>query len=91
MLERFLPRIEFDSYEDFSENYAVNPPENFNFGFDIIDEWGKQDKNKRALVWCDDELNKKTYTFKDAMELSNKAANFFVNQGIKKGDIVMLI
>ena len=54
LLERFLPRIEFDSYEDFKENYRVNPPEKFNFGFDIVDAWAKEDKEKRALVWCDD-------------------------------------
>ena len=32
LLNRFLPRIEFDNYEDFKENYKVNVPENFNFG-----------------------------------------------------------
>ena len=42
LLERFLPRIEFDSYEDFKENYRVNPPEKFNFGFDIVDAWAKE-------------------------------------------------
>ena len=41
MLEKFLPRIEFDSYEDFKENYKVNIPEDFNFGFDIVDGWAK--------------------------------------------------
>ena len=33
LLDRYLPRIEFNSYEDFKENYKVNIPENFNFGF----------------------------------------------------------
>ena len=28
LLNRFLPRIEFDNYEDFKENYKVNVPEN---------------------------------------------------------------
>ena len=28
MLEKFLPRIQFDSYEDFKKNYTVNIPEN---------------------------------------------------------------
>lgn len=91
LLDRYLPRIEFDSYEDFKENYAVNVPENFNFGFDIVDEWAKQDKNKTALVWCNDKGDKKTLTFSDISRLSNKAANFFTSMGITKGSVVMLI
>ncbi|MDD6489265.1 MAG: AMP-binding protein [Clostridia bacterium] len=91
LLDRFLPRIEFDSYEDFKQNYKVNVPENFNFGFDIVDEWAKQDENKKALVWCNDHDEEKIFTFKDISRLSNKAANYFKSIGIKKGSVVMLI
>lgn len=91
LLNRFLPRIEFDSYEDFKENYRVNVPEDFNFGFDIVDAWAEQDKNKVALVWCDDHGHEKTFTFSDIKTLSNKTANYFKSLGIQKGDVVMLI
>ncbi len=91
LLDRFLPRIEFDSYEDFKKNYKVNVPENFNFGFDIVDEWAKQDENKKALVWCNDHDEEKIFTFKDISRLSNQTANYFKSIGIKKGDVVMLI
>ena len=91
MLERFLPRIEFDSYEDFKKNYTVNVPENFNFGFDIVDAWAKEDKNKRALVWCNDFNEEHIFTFDDISRLSNKAANYFKSLGLKKGSVVMLI
>lgn len=91
LLDRYLPRIEFDSYEDFKQNYKVNVPENFNFGFDIVDEWAKQDENKKALVWCNDHDEEKIFTFKDISRLSNKAANYFKSIGIKKGSVVMLI
>ena len=92
MLERFLPRIEFDSYEDFITNYEVNIPENFNFGYDIIDEWGKQDENKRALVWCDDHGDEKIITYAELSRLSNKTANYLKDAcNVKKGDVVMLI
>ena len=50
LLDRFLPRIEFDSYEDFKANYKVNVPENFNFGFDIVDAWADSEPEKKALV-----------------------------------------
>ena len=91
LLDRYLPRIEFDSYDDFKKNYTVNVPENFNFGFDIVDEWAKQDETKKALVWCDDHNEEKIFTFKDISLLSNRAANYFRSIGIRKGDVVMMI
>ncbi len=91
MLEKFLDKIEYDSYEQFKAEYHPKIPNNFNFAYDIVDEWAKQDENKLALIWCDDFGNRKRFTFKDMMLLSNKAANFFMSKGIKKGDKVMLI
>lgn len=91
LLHRFLPRTEFDSYEDFKANYKVNIPENFNFGFDVVDAWAEADENKKALVWCNDHGEEKTFTFSDISRLSNKTANYFRSLGIKKGDVVMMI
>ena len=91
LLERFLPRIEFDSYEDFKENYRVNPPDKFNFGFDVVDAWAKEDKEKRALVWCDDHGQEKVITFDEMSRLSNQAANYFKSLGLTRDSVVMLI
>ena len=91
LLDRFLPRIEFDSYEDFKANYKVNVPENFNFGFDIVDAWADSEPEKKALVWCDDHGHERIFTFTDIKKLSNRAANFFRSIGIRKGTVVMLI
>ena len=91
MLERFLPHTNFDSYEDFIKNYRVEVPEDFNFGFDIIDAWAAQDKTKPALLWCDDHGGEHRFTFEDLSRLSNQAANYFHNLGVRKGDVVMCI
>ncbi|MBR6521904.1 MAG: AMP-binding protein, partial [Oscillospiraceae bacterium] len=91
LLEKYLPRIEFDSYEDLKNNYTVNEPDDFNFGWDIVDGWAKEDVNKRALVWCDDHGGEKVLTFSDISRLSNKTVHFLKSLGIKKGDRVMLI
>ena len=91
VLDRYLPRIEFDSYEDFKTNYRVNVPEHFNFGFDIVDEWAKQEPEKKALVWCDDDGNAHTFTFTEISERSNQVAHYFESLGITKGTVVMLI
>ena len=91
LLDRFLPRMEFDSYEDFKKNYRCEVPETFNFGFDIVDEWAKQEPDKMALVWCNDHGEEKRFTFTDISRLSNRAANFFKAHGVKKGTVVMLV
>ena len=42
-------------------------------------------------MWCDDNDESHIYTFKDLSLASQRTANFLVEQGIKKGDRVMLI
>lgn len=91
LLNRFLPRMEFESYEDFKSNYTVTVPEDFNFGFDIVDAWAEDEPHKMALVWCDDHDQERRFTFSDIRRLSNQTANFLRQLGIKKGDVVMLI
>ncbi|MBO4702508.1 MAG: AMP-binding protein [Lachnospiraceae bacterium] len=91
MLERFLPRIDFDSYEDFKANYKVTPPADFNFAYDIVDAWAKEEPDKRALLWCNDHDEERTFTFTDISKMSNQVANMFRARGLKKGDVVMLI
>lgn len=51
LLEKFC-RINYDSYEDFYENFHINVPENFNFGFDVVDVLAAEKPEARALVWC---------------------------------------
>ncbi len=91
LLDRYLPRIEFDSYEDFRDNYRVNVPEYFNFGWDIVDEWAKQEPEKKALLWLSQEKEERTFTFTDISKLSNQTCHYFKSLGLKKGDVVLLI
>jgi len=91
LLNRYLPRVDFYSYEDFFEHYQVNVPDDFNFGFDVVDAWAEQEPEKKSLVWCDDRFERKDFSFTDAKALSNKAANLFLKMGVRKGDVVMLI
>ncbi|MBQ9630910.1 MAG: AMP-binding protein, partial [Treponema sp.] len=82
---------DFSSYEDLKKNFKIKIPENFNFAYDIVDRYAKEEPTKRALVWCDDSGEERIFTFKDISEMSKKTANFLVAHGIKKGDSVMLI
>ncbi len=92
MVEKFLPRERFDSYEDFKKNYRLNIPENFNFSYDIIDQWAAQDFDKPALVRVAEDLDQEEWlSFGQLMERSCQAANYFAAHGVKKGDFVLLI
>ena len=91
MLERFLDKTEFESYEDFLENFHINVPENFNFGYDVIDEWARTNPDKKALLWTNDQGAEIQFTFADIKRESDKAASYFTSLGIKRGDMVMLI
>ena len=90
-LSKYLPRIDFDSYEDFKKNYKLNVPENFNFGYDIVDEYARLDPEKPALIWLNDDGGEKHFTFADVKEQSDRIANVLASLGIKKGDRVLLI
>lgn len=65
MLERFLKQTHFASTQDFAENYHVQIPENFNFGYDVVDEWAKIDPTKRAICWVNDQGEHIDFTFAD--------------------------
>ncbi|HVO38697.1 MAG TPA: AMP-binding protein [Spirochaetia bacterium] len=91
MLERYLKRTEFTSYEDFSESYCVTVPERFNFAWDVVDDIAHAEPGRRSLVWCDEKGAEASFTFGQMAEMSTRAATFFLSLGIGRGDPVMLI
>ncbi len=91
MLNKFLSRTEYSSYDDLYKNFKISIPENFNFAYDVVDKYAKEEPKREALVWCDDEDESHIFTFKDLSLASQRTANFLVEQGIVKGDRVMLI
>lgn len=91
MLNKYLDKIEFENYNDFLENFKINVPENFNFGYDIVDEWARISPNKKALLWTNDQGKEIQFTFADIKRESDKAASYFTQLGIKRGDMVMIV
>jgi acetyl-CoA synthetase len=91
MLEQFLPRTSFSSYDDFQRNFRINVPARFNFAWDVVETIAAAQPDRTALVWCDEKGAEATFTFGQMAELSTRAATFFLSLGIGRGDPVMLI
>ena len=73
------------------ETFSVHYPDNFNFGYDIVDEIAMNDPDRRAMIWCNPEGEEHIFTFADMKRWSDKTANFLVDQGIKRGDYVLVV
>jgi len=91
MIEKYVTDLDFSSYEDFKARFRIIVPEQFNFSFDVVDEFARTNPDKLAMVWCNDTGNSAKFTFRDISEYSNRVANWLVSLGIRKGDPVMLI
>ena len=91
MLEQYLDKTRFESYEGFMANFKVKVPENFNFGYDVVDRWAETNPDKEALLWTNDKGECIRFTFADIKRESDKTASFFQQLGIGRGDKVMLI
>jgi len=66
-------------------------PDNYNFGYDVVDDIADNEPDRTAMIWCNPAGEERRYTFSDIKRLSNKTANYFLSLGIKKGDMVLVI
>ena len=91
MLERFVKQTEFASHEDFIKNLKIDVPENFNFGYDVVDAWAAEQPGKNAILWTNDQGLEHQYTYAELKEKTDATASYFQSLGIGHGDMVMLI
>lgn len=91
MIENFLRQTEFSGYEDFMENFKVEVPCDFNFGYDVIDRYADEMPEKEALLWVNDHGEEQHVTYRAFKNVSDQCAAFLQEMGIQKGDRVMLI
>ena len=77
---------EFD-YQEEKEQWKWNIPEYYNIGYDCVDKHAEgKNKDKKALIWENEQGDTEHYTFAQMQELSNKFGNILKNLGIGKGD-----
>lgn len=91
MIERFLKKTQFESYEDFMSNYQLIVPEHFNFGYDVVDVYAEEDPEKEAILWTNDRGDVKHLNYREYKQLSDMVASYLLQLGIERGDCVMLI
>ena len=66
-------------------------PENFNFGYDVVDAWAAERPDKNALLWTNDKGEHIQFTYADLKKYTDMTASYFQSLGIGHGDKVMLI
>ena len=76
---------------EYLKRFEVDVPERFNWGFDVIDKWGSERRTQSALVFADEKGVSETYTFGQVAEKSSQLCNFFGNEGLTRGDPVLLM
>ena len=91
LLNRFLKQTKFTSVEDYNKNLEFIIPENFNFAYDVMDEWAKEKPEGLAILWTNDQGEEIRTTFGELKKQSDQAASYLMSLGIGKNDPVMLI
>ena len=77
-------------YESEYNSFKWEVPEYYNFAGEVIDKWA-DDTEKLAMLWVDDFGNETRKTFLDISLESKRLANVLIQQGVKQGDVVMVI
>lgn len=73
------------------KTFALDYPEDFNFGYDVADAIAAQTPEKTAMIWCNTEGEEHRFSFLDIKKQSNRMANVFRSAGLRRGMRVMLV
>ena len=87
---KFLAKDHFDGYQDYIENGSPIVPEHFNFAYDVVDAIAAETPDKVALLWTNDNGERREFTFADISRMSNSVAAFLTARGVRRGDTVLL-
>ena len=79
-----------EDYATLHREHCLTVPQTFNFGCDVVDAWAG-DADKTALIWCDSSGSERLFTFSDISQRSNQVANWLTEQGICKGERIVVM
>ena len=83
--------IHEDSYPEIYAEFKWSLPATFNYGRDVVDVWAKRAPDHTALIWCNTEGDQARFTYAQMARLSNQFANVLRQQGVSKGDRVIVM
>ena len=78
-------------YDETYSSFSIDVPEYYNFSCDVIDAWARQDRNKLAMIWTNQQGEEMKYTFRDLARRSNQVANMLIKYGPAKGERVLIM
>lgn len=72
-------------------DFQLKYPEDFNYGYDVVDVLAEEEPEKTGLIWCNNKGEERVLSFRDIKEMSNRIANVFLGAGIMQGDRVLVV
>ena len=91
-MAEFYTRYIHETFDEEGQisRWSYDYPENFNYGYDVIDPLARLVPDKQAMVWENDRGERATLTFGDLSRLSTQGANLLRARGMQKGDVMMV-
>ncbi|MDR2108238.1 MAG: AMP-binding protein [Coriobacteriales bacterium] len=71
--------------------FSLQWPSDYNFAYDVVDDIAAAEPDRPAMIWCNPEGEEHRFSYYDLKHWSDKTANFLVQQGVEKGDMVLVI
>jgi len=82
---------QYDTFDDYQQDFSVDVPPNYNFAFDFLDTTAAADPSRPAMVHVDADGNRRDLDMAYFSKQSARMANAFLSSGIARGDKVMLV
>ncbi|MBT4521219.1 MAG: AMP-binding protein [Halieaceae bacterium] len=86
-----MKRLTMNDYEETCQDFQWQVPSSFNFGTDVIDYWATKNPDHIALIACNEAGEECRFSFLQISQQSNQLANLLQEQGIVKGDRILVM
>ncbi len=82
--------VSLADYQELRESFRWECPAEFNFGFDIVDQWAQTRPDATALFAVTPD-GERTITFAELRERTNRVAHALTTLGLERGDRVLVM
>ncbi|MCT8137355.1 acetate--CoA ligase [Anaerobacillus sp. CMMVII] len=89
-LEDYNKIVENFDWSQVEEQFSWYKTGKMNIAYEAIDRHAQSEKKNQVALYYKDDTRREKYTFKEMMELTNKAGNVLRQQGVEKGDRIFI-